>query len=131
MSIWLVMQTMDGKERPFALRKDRTIIGRENGCDVRIPVPAVSQKHCEIELDNGRIRLKDLGSDRGTFHNDKRVEVEEELTNADTLTIGPVTFVIRMEDELLPDGESGRNITVERRDTPPGPTIQGDGGLEG
>jgi pSer/pThr/pTyr-binding forkhead associated (FHA) protein len=125
MSIWLVMQTTDGKERPFALRKDRTVIGRENGCDVRIPVPAVAQKHCQIELEQGRLKLKDLGSDKGTFHNGRRVEAEEELTNADTLTIGPVTFVIRMDDQLLPDGEASCDITILRDEpTPPQQPIE-------
>jgi hypothetical protein len=48
------------------------------------------------------------------------VEAEEELTNADTLTIGPVTFVIRMDDQLLPDGEASRDITIMRDEpTPP------------
>jgi pSer/pThr/pTyr-binding forkhead associated (FHA) protein len=66
------------------------------------------------------LKLKDLGSDKGTFHNGRRVEAEEELTNADTLTIGPVTFVIRMDDQLLPDGEASRDITIMRDEpTPP------------
>ena len=114
MSIWLVMQTSDGKERPFALRKDCTVIGRENGCDVRIPVPAVAQKQCQIVLHEGKLRLENLSADRDVLRNGNRVELPTDLADADRLTIGPVTFVVRMDDELLPNGESVRDVTIVR-----------------
>jgi predicted component of type VI protein secretion system len=119
MSIWLVMQTTDGKERPFALRKDRTVIGRENGCDVRIPVPAVAQKQCQICLQDGKLRLENLAADRDVLHNGSRVDQPTDLVDADRVTIGPVTFVVRMNDELLPDGAATHEVTIVRDESMP------------
>ncbi len=102
MGVWLVMKTADGIDRPFQIEKPRTVIGRETRCDVRIPVSAVSKKHCEIRLDHGELSLTDLDSDSGTFHNGDRVE-KAKLSNDDTLTVGPVTFVVRVSSDHDPD----------------------------
>ena len=102
MGVWLVMKTADGIDRPFQIEKPRTVIGRETRCDVRIPVSAVSKKHCEIRLRDGELSLTDLDSDSGTFHNGDRVE-KAKLSNDDTLTVGPVTFVVRVSSDHDPD----------------------------
>jgi pSer/pThr/pTyr-binding forkhead associated (FHA) protein len=113
MSIWLVMQTSDGIERQFAVRKPQTVIGRETNCDVRIPVPAVSRQHCRLTIEGDDLRFTDLGSTNGTFHNGNRVS-EARLTADDRLTIGPVTFVIRvLRDALLSDNHV-TDITIVR-----------------
>ena len=112
MSIWLVMQASDGRERSFALNKPRMIIGRETTCDVRVPVPSVSQRHCQITFDGGELKLVDLNSDRGTFHNGQRVQ-EAVLLHEDKLTVGPVTFVVRRN----PQSENGlaSEVIIERQ----------------
>ncbi|MHC4447561.1 MAG: FHA domain-containing protein, partial [Planctomycetota bacterium] len=74
MSIWLIMRTADGTERPFPLAKPRTVIGRDTRCDVRIALPAVDDRHCELIHDGKNLTLNDLGSTTGTFHNGARVE---------------------------------------------------------
>ena len=96
MRFWLVMRTTAGEERRFALNKPRILIGSETRCDVRIPIPAVDRRHCEIVLDNGDLHLTDLGSTCGTFHNGLRVE-SARLCPSDEVTIGPVTFTIRAQ----------------------------------
>lgn len=111
MGIWLVMQALDGVERSFSVHKPCTIIGRETTCDVRIPVPSVSQKHCQITLNDGRLELNDLNSDHGTFHNGCRVN-QAALQAEDTLTIGPVTFRVRMRQEATAD--AGMDLVIER-----------------
>lgn len=96
MSIWLVMQSSDGNERTFAVRKPTTVIGRETTCDVRVPVLSVAQKHCQLTLNGDQLKMIDLQSERGTLHNGNRVQ-EAVLSPEDTITIGPVTFVVRVE----------------------------------
>ena len=96
MTIWLVMRTSDGGERPFRLEKVRTIVGRETRCDVRIAVPAVADRHCELIVDGEQVTIRDLGSASGTLHNGSPVE-QAVLAHDDTVTVGPVTFVVRVE----------------------------------
>jgi pSer/pThr/pTyr-binding forkhead associated (FHA) protein len=110
MSIWLVMRATDGNERSFPVQKPCTVIGRETTCDVRIPIPTVSQKHCQITLDDGELRLSDLNSDHGTYHNGSRVQ-NARLSHEDTLTIGPVTFKVRVDDL----GGNGHEVVIVRQ----------------
>src|SRR5437868_3358195 len=113
MSIWLVMQATDGSERTFAVQKPTTVIGRETTCDVRVPVPTVSQKHCQITLSGDELKLVDLHSDRGTFHNGNRVQ-EAVLAHQDKVTIGPVTFMVRVQHESAQANELPE-IIIERQ----------------
>lgn len=99
MGIWLVMKTSQGEERPFRVA-DRITIGRETRCHVRIAVPNVCDQHCELIVENNVVRLADLGSKNGTYHNGNRVK-EAILNHQDTLTIGPVTFELRVEERMV------------------------------
>lgn len=103
MGIWLVMQTASGAERPFPIRKSTTIIGREPNSDVRIAIPCVAMRQCELTLRDNELRLVDLSTDRGTLHNGSPVSDEAVLSDTDELTIGPVTFRVRD----LPEGAGG------------------------
>lgn len=94
MDFSLVMKLTDGTERRFPLNKTRTLIGRETRCHVRIALPNVAEKHCEIVLDNGELQLSDLGSELGTLVNGSPVQ-KTVLDHADELTVGPVTFHVQ------------------------------------
>ena len=103
MELELVIRTCDGLERSFPLRANRTVIGREMRCDLRVPIPSVAEQHCEIVVTDGVYRLADLGSETGTFRNGDRVSEVVELKDADLVRIGPVTFhVVRCGS---PNGE--------------------------
>ncbi len=100
MELSLVMFKSDGTRRDFPIRKDRVVVGRTNACDLRIPLSSVSRQHCEITVSGDEIRLRDLGSSNGTFHNDIQVE-EARIDAGDQVSIGPVVFT------LLVDGQPG------------------------
>ncbi len=93
----LVMFSTDGEKREFQLDKPRTVIGRKNNCDLRIPLPSVSRQHCEVLFDETPgargLSLRDLGSSNGTFLNGEPV-VEISLSPGDQISIGPVAFVV-------------------------------------
>ena len=96
MKLSLAMRTADGDERRFTVTGQRVVLGRHPRCDVRVAVPSVEPQHCEILLDGEVPRLRDLGSSTGTFHNGARVQ-QVELAPEDRLTIGPVTFIVRID----------------------------------
>jgi pSer/pThr/pTyr-binding forkhead associated (FHA) protein len=62
--------------RKFALGDlEELIIGRDEGCDIRIKSPVVSREHCTIEQDdNGSLVLSDSDSTGGTFVEDQKIE---------------------------------------------------------
>ncbi|HEX3762349.1 MAG TPA: ATP-binding protein [Kofleriaceae bacterium] len=77
-----------GTEVLYQLR-ERTCIGRDPQCDIRLDDPMVSSNHAEIVRDlSGAYRLRDLGSRRGTFVGAHQIE-EIELHDGDELLIGP------------------------------------------
>jgi len=94
MDIALVMFKKDGARRDFSLSKARSVIGRINTCDLRIPLSAVSRNHCEIDAERGTVKLRDLGSSNGTFHNGTRIRGEVALNPGDRIQVGPVIFTL-------------------------------------
>jgi len=103
MGISLAMEITGGGERLFPLNRPVMVLGRDSRCDLRVALPSVALRHCEITLDGEAIKLKDLGSGTGTFHNGTRVE-QADLSIDDRLTVGSVTFVlVRMDETTVSD----------------------------
>ena len=50
----------------IVLRKAKILIGRSSDCDVVLPLPFVSSRHCTLELLQGYWQMVDLGSKNGT-----------------------------------------------------------------
>ena len=93
MQATLVMFKADGSRRDFPLQNGCMVVGRKNSCELRIPLSSVSRQHCEISVDGDTVRLKDLGSSNGTYHNSIRVQ-EAELEPGDEIVVGPVVFTV-------------------------------------
>ena len=92
----LVMIRSDGERRSFSIARDMTVVGRREDCDLRIPLGEISRKHCRMVREGDSLRLEDLGSSNGTFHNGERIQ-EAVLGAGDTIQIGPVVFVLQVD----------------------------------
>lgn len=106
MQVVLAMFRADGDRRSFSLHKDQTVIGRREDCDLRIPLGEISRKHCRFILDDGTLKVEDLGSSNGTYHNGQRVQ-EATIQPGDTVQVGSIAFVIQIDgtpgdDDLHP-----------------------------
>lgn len=98
MPIELVLVTPDGEQRAFAVSRSR-IIGRDEDCDMRVPVAEVSREHCRVEPNaNGGLTVEDLGSSNGTYINGLQID-EAEMTAGDVLKVGPAFMVLRVDGE--------------------------------
>lgn len=97
MSVTLVMVKADGSTKDVPLERDQTLVGRDEHARVRIPVPQVSRRHCQITVAGKGATIEDLGSSNGTFVNGKRIRQSHALAAGDLLTIGPVVFVVRVD----------------------------------
>jgi pSer/pThr/pTyr-binding forkhead associated (FHA) protein len=75
-----------------------TILGRREGCDVRLADGCVSKAHCALVWTNGLLLLRDLFSCNGTRVNGTRVH-EVALENDDQIDVAGYRFVVRLEAE--------------------------------
>ena len=82
------------KLQTVTLRSEETIVGRRAGCDLRIPVEALSRRHCRLSFRGDLLTVEDLASANGTFINGERVTQAEIVRPGDKLGIGPVTFLV-------------------------------------
>jgi adenylate cyclase len=59
---------------PLPLARPHLVLGRNVGCDVVLPYPDVSSRHCKLELTNGYWVVTDLGSKNGVRVNGTRCQ---------------------------------------------------------
>jgi pSer/pThr/pTyr-binding forkhead associated (FHA) protein len=83
----------------ITLAQPEFVIGRADDCQLQIPSRYVSRHHCELIVDerDQQVRIRDLGSQNGTFVNDAPVVDEREVKNGDRLRVGGVPFEIHIE----------------------------------
>ncbi len=108
----LVLLKKDGAHKAFPLNSNVIIIGRRHDCDLQIPLPTVSRRHCQITLNGETLKIEDLGSKAGTFVNDKRIgeDGQGSLKPGDYLRIGPLIFVCQIDgkpEKIVPPKKPG------------------------
>ena len=97
MDVNLVLLKKNGSRKVFPLPSEITTIGRRRSCDLRIPLASVSKKHCQLHLDNGVLKLRDLGSKNGTNLNGKPVD-EAVIRSGDFIEVGPLKFQVQIDN---------------------------------
>lgn len=96
MNISLVMVTADGKTKELKDLPLPISVGRGDDCRVRIPLAAVSRKHCELAEEDDELVVRDLKSSNGTYVNKERVKTRE-LIPGDLVAVGPVVLVVKID----------------------------------
>ena len=75
--VWLHVQVGSGEIRRVPLIRSRFVIGREQGCNLRLGSAQVSKHHAAIERRQGRVFLVDLGSTNGTIVGGRLIRGQE------------------------------------------------------
>jgi pSer/pThr/pTyr-binding forkhead associated (FHA) protein len=84
----------------IGLARPEFVIGRAEDCHLQIPNRFVSRHHCELIVDgrDHHVRVRDLGSQNGTFVNEAIVD-ECELKDGDRLRVGCIPFEVHIAAE--------------------------------
>lgn len=76
---------------PIPLLKEKLVIGRRETCDICLRFANVSTQHCELVLEQGYWKIRDLQSKNGVKVNGERV-LEKRIYPGDEVTISKHDF---------------------------------------
>jgi len=106
----------------------KLIIGREEDCHLQSASEFVSRHHCVLLLDEYTLRVRDLGSQNGTFVNDRRIgKGDTILLSGDILSVADMAWQVEI-------GPATTNLLPEVTTSQPAassPTLEGTGVFEG
>jgi predicted component of type VI protein secretion system len=96
MKVNLVRFRKSGTQQVIELPSAVTVIGRRRNCDLRIPLHDISKRHCQINCDDGTLKIRDLGSKNGTLLNGLRI-TEAVVQPGDWIQVGQIGFVFQID----------------------------------
>ncbi len=77
--------------------KSPLIIGRDpEQCNITISSISTSRRHCEIILEEGELKIRDLNSFNGTFINGVKITETTTLKPEDKIVVGNIVFRIKI-----------------------------------
>lgn len=82
-----------GGGSPIPLTKRSLLVGRAPACDISLPSPMVSSKHCQLEFKGGFWHVRDLGSTNG-IRVDGIVQLAKYLKPGEVLSIAKLRFEV-------------------------------------
>ncbi len=125
----LLIQLGGNKPRPIPVNKDRYVVGRQQGCDLRINSPLISKRHAVFLARNGQYFVQDLASTNGTIVRGKPLRnAEIPVQHGDRVQIGPAVCTLRIEP--VDPSKRGRSLAhdaslpeLDCAPEDPGPTL--------
>lgn len=104
----LVLEVGKEKGKAIKISGSSFLIGRDSECQMRPASSAVSRRHTRIEVREGRVYVRDLGTTNGTLLAHRLLRnAEAEAYNGDLLQIGPLVFRVVFQQPFEPEPPSG------------------------
>lgn len=97
MPITIVVRSAEGDPPSLTFDGARVVIGRSDGCDVRLPDPSVSLRHATLRAAGADYAIVDEGSTNGTFVGGIRLSphTPRVVRNGDRIRVGRVWLEVR------------------------------------
>ena len=103
MALTVVVRSGDVKSLPeITFDAPRIVIGRGDGCEVRLPDPSISHRHASIRQRGTEYIVIDEGSTNGTFVGPVRLspQAPRVLRTGDLIRVGRIWLEVRIEQAL-------------------------------
>jgi pSer/pThr/pTyr-binding forkhead associated (FHA) protein len=118
----LLIKTAGLDNRTLELRLGVNRVGRDPECDFPIIHKSVSASHCEVEVTNNGVYIRDCGSTNGTFINGDPIS-EAMLMPGQTVHLGSVELFVENTDVNM------EIPAYEKSNRPKPPVVLADGSL--
>jgi hypothetical protein len=90
----LIVASGKSAGRAIAIKRNKLLIGRSEGCDVRPLSEEVSRRHCAITVGPAEVWVEDLGSRNGTFVNGTRITERTKVVDGDIVRVGSLELKV-------------------------------------
>ena len=114
-SAYLLVVENDSSRIFHLPRSGVVVIGRGHEVELRLDHASVSRRHATIRVDDGVVRIADLGSHNGTRVNGEAVSEARVLASGDVATVGDVVCVVHFSEPALPARASYAETAWRRR----------------
>jgi len=114
MALTVVVRSGDSKSPPkVTFDTPRIVIGRGEGCDIRLPDPSVSHRHASIRQRGAEYIVMDEGSTNGTFVGPVRLspQAPRVVRSGDLVRVGRIWLEVTIE-HVVPT----QNLNVATRE---------------
>ncbi len=98
--------------KTYEIAADRTAIGRNSTNILVFENDTISGRHCVIEREGKKFKLRDLGSTNGTRVNSRPIE-EAELRPKDLVQIGSMEFLFDAHDDEIETAHTDLKTSVQ------------------
>lgn len=95
---------------------DTMVMGRDDGCDLVLPLDQASRKHAQLIPDDDTLWIEDLKSTNGTFVNEQRIQGKQPLNDGDTVRIDTAQYRVVISD---PDNDADADPDATVMQSPP------------
>lgn len=117
MAVTIVVRA-GGEGAPLSLTLDapRLVIGRSDGCEVRLPDPSVSLRHASLRQRGGEYLLVDEGSTNGTYLGQVRLppQTPRAVRSGELVRVGRIWLEIRVEAAIVKNtAAAARELALE------------------
>lgn len=101
-----------GGGQSIELTKPINLVGRKEGCDIRLGHKSVSKQHCILVQSEGMLMVRDLGSTNGTRVNGKRIR-RAALVENDQFNVAAMSFRVKFGQTPAPAPVQMNDVTQQ------------------
>ena len=90
---------VNGERATRSLADGQYFVGRGEGCQIRLELPDVSERHAILTIDGERAAIEDLNSSNGVYINGERIDGRGELDGSKVVQVGSAMLRVSAEAE--------------------------------
>jgi len=122
MDVKLIAVSPKGGRKVITLKDEVTVLGRQENCQLRVPMKEISRQHCQFIRRGKMLSIKDLGSSNGTYVNGEKIMLQA-LKAGDVVSVADAIRVM-VQIDGQPDAIDDRTLAAPARASAPSGAVK-------